>query len=125
MGEIHSIDEVSSVDCSAGGHAAAAADARVALDAGAEPGQARVQRDGARCGRGYVHVDRGDGQGIAGALYDGAVSRHDADGRLLLQAQGVAQLSVREGPAVATLSWRARAASLPERRGALHRVQAV
>ena len=44
---------------------------------------------------------------------------------LLLQAEVDDQLSAREEPAVAALPRRARAAPLSERRGALHRLQAV
>ena len=44
---------------------------------------------------------------------------------LLLQAEGDAELSLREGPAVAPLPRRACAAALSQRRGALHRLQAV
>ena len=44
---------------------------------------------------------------------------------LLLQAEDDAQLSLREGPALPALPRRARAAPLSERRGALHRLQAV
>ena len=44
---------------------------------------------------------------------------------LFLQAEGDDQLSVREESAVAALPRRARAAPLSERRGALHRLQAV
>ena len=44
---------------------------------------------------------------------------------LLLQAEGDVELSVREGVALAPLSRRACAAALSERRGALHRLQAM
>src|SRR5262249_58861286 len=44
---------------------------------------------------------------------------------LFLQAEANAQLSVREGAALPALSRRACAAPLSERRGALHRLQAV
>src|SRR4028119_1030283 len=48
-----------------------------------------------------------------------------ADAEILLQAEGDDQLSVREEPDLAPLPRRACASPLPERRGALHRVQAV
>ena len=44
---------------------------------------------------------------------------------LLLQAEGDDQLSLREEPIVAALPRRARAAPLSQRRGALHRLQAL
>src|SRR5680860_1721620 len=44
---------------------------------------------------------------------------------LLLQAEGDVELSVREGVALTPLSRRACAAALSERRGALHRLQAM
>src|SRR4030081_3732575 len=44
---------------------------------------------------------------------------------LLLQAEGDAELSVREGADLAPISRRACAAELSERGGALHRLQAV
>src|SRR3546814_20329445 len=51
--------------------------------------------------------------------------RHVADAALLLQAQGHAELPLREGPAQPALPRRTRAAPLSERRGALHRLQAL
>src|SRR5260370_32262314 len=44
---------------------------------------------------------------------------------LFLQAEADAELSVREGPDLAALPWRACVAPLPERRGTLHRLQAL
>src|SRR5690606_40129137 len=41
------------------------------------------------------------------------------------EAEGDGELSVRAEPAVAALPWRTRAAPLSERRGTLHRLQAV
>ncbi|CAA9514076.1 MAG: NADH-ubiquinone oxidoreductase chain I, partial [uncultured Sphingomonadaceae bacterium] len=48
-----------------------------------------------------------------------------ADAEVLLQAEGDDQLPVREAGAVAPLPRRACAAPLPERRGAVHRLQAL
>ena len=64
--------------------------------------------------------------GAAKALFlwefvSGLGARH----ALFLRAQGDAELSVREGPDLPALPRRARAAPLSQRRGALHRLQAV
>ena len=56
---------------------------------------------------------------------EGVRLRHLAGAALLLQAEGDHQLSVREEPCQPALSRRACASPLPERRGALHRVQAL
>ena len=53
------------------------------------------------------------------------VRAHCADAEIFLQAQGDDQLSVREEPAEPALPRRACAAPLSQRRGALHRLQAV
>ena len=55
----------------------------------------------------------------------GVRDRLRAGHALFLQAEGDHQLSVREKPDLAALPRRARAAPLSERRGALHRLQAV
>ena len=59
------------------------------------------------------------------SVFVGVRARHDAGHALFLRAQGDAELSLREGPDFAALSWRARAAPLSQRRRALHRLQAV
>ena len=58
-------------------------------------------------------------------LYDGVRVGILPGNALLLQAEGDVELSVREGVALTPLSRRACAAALSERRGALHRLQAV
>ena len=58
-------------------------------------------------------------------LFDGVRFGVLPSDALLLQAEGDVELSVREGVALAPLSRRACAAALSERRGALHRLQAM
>src|SRR4029077_13676126 len=60
-----------------------------------------------------------------GDLFDGVRVGVLPGDALLLQAEGDVELSVREGVALAPLSWRASAAALSERTGALHRLQAM
>src|SRR4029077_6238287 len=59
-----------------------------------------------------------------GDLFDGVRVGVLPGDALLLQAEGDVELSVREGVALAPLSWRACAAALSERTGALHCLQA-
>src|SRR4029077_1040511 len=60
-----------------------------------------------------------------GDLFDGVRVGVLPGDALLLQAESDVELSVREGVALAPLSWRACAAALSERTGALHRLQAM
>src|SRR5262249_37242093 len=78
---------------------------------------------GKRSGRKGLAIENGPGcrAVLPQAVCGGVRARH----ALLLQAEAHAQLSVREGAPLTTLSRRARVAPLSQRRGALYRLQTL
>src|SRR5262249_24742402 len=77
---------------------------------------------GTQRSKGLRHENGSSGPLVVPQRVRGGVRARPA---VLLQAQAHAQLSVRERAALAALSRRARAAPLSQRRGALHRLQAL